>query len=113
MGRVRLRLRYLPTLAEEPDRCTPSGSAACRLSIRHQRLPTLPNAPHVPQRRGFSPNSLKRLHGLSRFDALTNRRQQKSGLAPTLSCDPFPSEERVYSGSTVKSKIRWGSASKL
>src|SRR5262249_54027932 len=93
-----------PTSAEEHDRCKPAGSAVCRLSIRHQRLPTLPNAPLVPQQREFFPNSLKRLHGLSRFDALTNRRQQKSGLAPTLSCDPFPSEERVYSQNTVKAR---------
>src|SRR5206468_1463771 len=33
-----------------------SGTAACQLSIRHQRLPGLPNAPLARPRRGFFPN---------------------------------------------------------
>src|SRR5882672_11756427 len=53
----------------------------------------------------------QRLPDLSRSDALPNRRQQKSGLAPTLSCDPFPSEGRVYSHCTAKARYariwRW------
>src|SRR4029077_12235824 len=88
----------------EPGLCTPEGNVACRLSIRHQRLPAPPNAPRVLRPHGFFPDSLQRLLGLSRSDALPNRRQQKSGLAPTLSCDPFPSEGRVYSPCTVKAR---------
>jgi len=35
-----------------------------------------------------------------------HRQQQKSGLAPTSECDPFQSEEQVYSRGTVKARYR-------
>src|SRR5882672_7482238 len=104
MDRMKLELFHPPTAVGEPGLCTPEGNVACRLSIRHQLLPVRPNAPRVLRRHGFFPDSLQRLLGLSRSDALPNRRQQKSGLAPTLSCDPFPSEGRVYSHCTAKAR---------
>src|ERR1700730_13980631 len=48
----------------------------------------------------------RRLPGLSRSNAQFIRRQQKSGLAPTLWCDPLQSEDKVYSPNTLNARHR-------
>src|SRR5256884_607555 len=87
-------------------RCTRAETVACRFSIRHQRLPALPNAPPARRRRGSSPNPLQRLLEHSRSALHSARPQQKSGLAPTCPFDPLQSEMEVYSPG--KAKARYG-----
>src|SRR4029434_3676896 len=51
-------------------------------------------------------NCKQRLPGLGRSNAHYNRQTQKSGLAPTPSCDPLQSETAVYALGQTKARHR-------